>query len=182
MPISPDDLQKLKKPFGELVPDRDVTAERLRAIISGAKKIVTVGDATTERMIAFGILPDLAVIDGRERRARTNRKIKFPAKEFRCTNPSGEISKGAIAVLEQAAAAERSIVIVDGEEDLLALPLFYLLPSGSIVLYGQPLEGLVAVRITAAKKNEAKTLMDRIISSSKSGTTPGRMAEGRAKT
>jgi hypothetical protein len=53
-------------------------------------------------------------------------------------------------------------VLVEGEEDLLALPLFAMAPDGSVVLYGQPLEGLVVVRITQAKKNQAKNLMDRI--------------------
>ncbi len=52
--------------------------------------------------------------------------------------------------------------MVDGEEDMLALPLFVMAPIGAFVLYGQPLEGLVLVRITAAKRKEAKDLMDRI--------------------
>ena len=164
MPVSADVLQELKRPFGELVPDRDVTEERIRKIVSGAKKIVTVGDATTERLVSFGILPDLAVIDFRERRSLTGRRINYPAKEFGCANPSGTISKDAMELLEMAVKEDsRARITVDGEEDMLALPLFYLLPTGSVALYGQPLEGLVAVRITKAKQNEAKALIDRII-------------------
>jgi hypothetical protein len=34
--------------------------------------------------------------------------------------------------------------------------------EGSSVLYGQPLEGLVVVKITRAKQKQAKELMDRI--------------------
>jgi uncharacterized protein (UPF0218 family) len=172
MPVSADDLQKLKKPFGELVLDRDVTEERIRKIVSGCGKIVTVGDATTERLVSFGILPDLAVVDFRERRSATNRSFEYEAKELRCSNPGGTISRGAIQVLSKAAKEpSRCRVVVDGEEDMLALPLFYLLPTGSIVLYGQPLEGLVAVKITTDKQNESKALMDRIIA--QDVVTPG---------
>jgi uncharacterized protein (UPF0218 family) len=35
-------------------------------------------------------------------------------------------------------------------------------PEGSVVLYGQPLEGLVVVKIDEAKRKEAKDLMSRI--------------------
>jgi uncharacterized protein (UPF0218 family) len=51
---------------------------------------------------------------------------------------------------------------VEGEEDMLALPIFVMASEGAVVLYGQPLEGMVAVKITAAKRKQAKDLMDRI--------------------
>jgi uncharacterized protein (UPF0218 family) len=166
MPIRADVLQELKKPFGKLILDRDVTEERIRKSISGARKIVTVGDATTERLVSFGIIPDLAVIDFRERRSVTNKRIDYPATEFGCTNPSGTISRRALQVLEIALKARsRGRIIVEGEEDLLALPLIYLLPTNSVVMYGQPLEGIVAVKITKSKQHEAKALIDRIIPS-----------------
>jgi GTP-dependent dephospho-CoA kinase len=53
-------------------------------------------------------------------------------------------------------------VKVQGEEDLLALPLFAMAPKGSAVLYGQPLEGIVLVNITEEKQNQAKDLMNKI--------------------
>jgi uncharacterized protein (UPF0218 family) len=181
MPVSADDLRKLKNPFGELVPDRDVTEKRIRKLISGSKKIVTVGDATTERLVSFGILPDIAVIDFRERRSLTERRFNYPAKEFRCSNPSGTISSNAVEVLSMVAKRRsRSRVVVDGEEDMLALPLFYILPIGSIVLYGQPLEGMVVVRITSSKQDESKALMDRIVA--KVVAPAGKHATGHRKT
>jgi uncharacterized protein (UPF0218 family) len=181
MPVSADDLRKLKNPFGELVPDRDVTEKRIRKLISGSKKIVTVGDATTERLVSFGILPDIAVIDFRERRSLTERRFNYPAKEFHCSNPSGTISSNAVEVLSMVAKRRsRSRVVVDGEEDMLALPLFYILPIGSIVLYGQPLEGMVVVRITSSKQDESKALMDRIIA--KVVAPAGKHATGHRKT
>ncbi len=163
MPVSPDDLQKLKNPFGELIPDSELDEQRIRATIKGAKFVVTVGDATTERLVSFKIIPDIAIIDGKERRLATNHRASYPARELQCANPSGSITTEALEILRQAVTGTHPVrIVVEGEEDMLALPMFWMAPEGSVVLYGQPLEGIVAVNISASKKNEAKDLMDRI--------------------
>ena len=164
MPASPDDLQKLKNPFGELIPDHDISKAQILGAVRGAKKLITVGDATTERLVSFGIVPDLAVVDGRERRSVRDRQIRYPAKQFKCVNPHGTITLDAVEVLQKALKeSSPSIVNVEGEEDMLALPLFHFAPIGSVVLYGQPLEGLVVVKITLSRQKEAKALMHRIM-------------------
>ena len=162
MPISPKDAQFLKQPFGTLVADKDVTQQKISLALKCAKKVISVGDATTERLVSFGITPDVAVIDGKERRSKRDYP-NYKAEELRCVNPSGVISKDAVATLQDALKLQPPTrVIVDGEEDLLALPIITMAPVGSVVLYGQPLEGLVIVEITAAKQKQAKDLMDRI--------------------
>jgi GTP-dependent dephospho-CoA kinase len=162
MPISPKDAQFLKQPFGTLVADKDVTRQKISLALQSAKKVISVGDATTERLVSFGITPDVAVIDGKERRSKRDYP-NYKARELRCINPSGVISKDAAATLQDALKLQPPTrVLVDGEEDLLALPIFTMAPIGSVVLYGQPLEGLVIVEITSAKQKQAKDLMDRI--------------------
>lgn len=139
-----------------------MTKERISAMTTGAKKVITVGDATTERLLGFGITPDLAIVDGKERRLARNYP-RHDAKEVRCTNPAGTISQTAIELLRKALSEkEPVVVVVEGEEDLLALPVFAMAPEGAMVLYGQPLEGMVAVKITPAKRKQAKDLMGRI--------------------
>ncbi len=134
-------------------------------MLEDAKKIITVGDATTERLISFGITPDIAVIDGLERRSRRDHSINYHAKEMLCTNPAGTISKEAVHVLQIALETPPPITVkVQGEEDMLALPLFMMAPKGSAVLYGQPLEGMVLVNITEEKQNQAKDVMHKISS------------------
>jgi uncharacterized protein (UPF0218 family) len=163
MPLNPKDAQLFKRPFGTLVPDKDVTKQKLSSMLKGAKKVIAVGDATTERLVSFEIIPDVAVIDGRERRSKRSLPSGYPAMELRCANPAGTISKGAVKILQDALREKAPVrVVVDGEEDLLALPVFAMAPEGSAVLYGQPLEGLVVVEITPAKQRQAKDLMDRI--------------------
>ena len=163
MPLSPEDQKALKRPFGTLVLDAQITKQKIASLLKSARKIIAVGDATTERLARFGIIPDIAVVDGKERRSARNVPAGYPAKEMRCKNTPGGISKEAVDLLESALSEARPVrVTVDGEEDMLALPLFVMAPLGAVVLYGQPLEGLVAVKITAAKRKQAKDLMDRI--------------------
>jgi uncharacterized protein (UPF0218 family) len=153
----------LKRPFGTLVVEKEINKSKIMLMLDSATKIITVGDATTERIVSFGITPDIAVIDGVERRSVRDRSINYRAKEMFCTNPAGMISDKAIEVLQKALEASTPIRIkVQGEEDLLALPLFAMAPKGSVVLYGQPLEGMVLVNINEEKQNQAKELMNKI--------------------
>lgn len=165
--MNPYDTDLLKRPFGTLIADRDVTEHRIASLLKGSKKVISVGDATTERLTSFNIIPDVAVIDGKERRSKRNYPSNYAAKELYCTNPPGTISKDAVMILEDAISSQPPVrVFVDGEEDMLALPIFFMAPLGSSVLYGQPLEGLVIVKITIEKQKESKELMYRICSNS----------------
>ena len=153
----------LKRPFGTLVVEKEISKSKIMLMLDSATKIITVGDATTERIVSFGITPDIAVIDGVERRSLRDRSINYRAKEMFCTNPAGMISDEAIEILQKALEASTPIRIkVQGEEDLLALPLFAMAPKGAVVLYGQPLEGMVLVNINEEKRNQAKELMNKV--------------------
>jgi uncharacterized protein (UPF0218 family) len=173
MPLTPECIRILKEPFGNLIPDKNITRRRLHTILKNSKKIISVGDATTERLISFGIIPNVSVIDGKERRMKrayiSNSSLKGDqidktlAKELKCSNKAGTISKKAVEVLENALRMSSPVrIIVDGEEDLLALPLFLIVPEGSVLMYGQPNEGLVVVKINSKIRKKAKDLMDRI--------------------
>ena len=163
MPLNQKDARLLKEPFGTLIPDKQVTKQKISQMLKGSKKVIAVGDATTERLVSFGMTPDIAVIDGRERRSRRSYPTNYQAKELRCANPAGAISEEAVKVLQDALKMPPPVrVLVDGEEDMLALPFFAMSPKDAVVLYGQPLEGLVVVNITLAKQKQAKDLMDRI--------------------
>jgi len=161
--LESNDIQLLRKPFGTLIPEKQVTKKHISTMLESTKTIFTVGDATTDRLISFGITPQIAVIDGMERRSKRYRKIHYHSKLMSCNNPPGTISKDAVDVLRNALNSRLPVrVMVHGEEDLLALPLISMAPHGSAVLYGQPLEGLVVVRIDPGKQEQAKTLLSRI--------------------
>ncbi|HXW12466.1 MAG TPA: GTP-dependent dephospho-CoA kinase family protein [Nitrososphaeraceae archaeon] len=172
MSIPPEVLAELKKPLGKLILDSDITEKKIKKEIAGIKhKIITVGDRSTERLVSFGIYPDLAIIDGIERRQEKekildNRMSELKAKNFTkisCINPAGTITKEAINKIRFALTGEKDVLLhVIGEEDLLTLPACYFAPNDSLVCYGQPLEGLVLIKVNDSIKRKAKELMKSI--------------------
>ena len=133
--------------------------------------LATVGDATTARLLLFKIIPDVSIVDGKERRIKSSKfKIVLGgAKDsknlsfVRCSNKPGSVSRRAIATIRDALKMPFPVkIVVSGEEDLLALPLFVMVPNGSVVLYGQPLEGMVIVRIDEKIRWKARDLLYRI--------------------
>jgi len=167
--IPPNVLKELKKPLGKLVLDRDITERKLRKeIVVNNEKLITVGDRTTERVISFNIFPNLAIIDGIERRQVKNSTVpsrvidrkSVDATKISCINPPGSITKEAVDKIKFALSVEKNFVLqVVGEEDLLTLPVCYFAPSNTIVCYGQPLEGLVIIKVDHSIKRKAKELM-----------------------
>lgn len=171
MYISRENLRILKEPFGLLLKDNEITSSKLHSVLDRAKMIVSVGDATTDRLSLCGLIPSVYVVDGKERREKRpmvggESHPKSGLRELRCSNPAGTISKGALRVLQEALVlASESLpvkVFVEGEEDLLVLPLLFLVPDGSVILYGQPLEGIVVVKVSPEVSRKAKDLMDKL--------------------
>jgi uncharacterized protein (UPF0218 family) len=54
---------------------------------------------------------------------------------------------------------QSSEIIVDGEEDLLALIAISYAPDNSYIVYGQPLEGMVVVKATSDMKAEIAVIL-----------------------
>ena len=50
-------------------------------------------------------------------------------------------------------------ITVDGEEDLLVIPACIYAPDKSVVLYGQPNEGMVIVPVTSEIRNKTKSIL-----------------------
>ena len=72
----PENLrEQLKTPLGILLPENQVTKENVLKHTSSASFIITVGDATTEKMLKFDIIPSLQIIDSQEKRSQTRASI-----------------------------------------------------------------------------------------------------------
>lgn len=118
----------------------------------------------TETMQQLGRTPDVQVVDGVERRIRRSPPEVPYAALLKAENPAGSITFSAVAAIEDALVAEKPArVLVDGEEDLLALPAVDSAPIGSVVYYGQPGEGVVVVPVDERAKASAEELMSRMV-------------------
>jgi uncharacterized protein (UPF0218 family) len=162
--ITPELMEKFRQPFGVLLRGTfSETMKQLRAIICKEKpsKVVSVGDAVSKNLHEHGITPQVSITDNRSLRRRV-KPATFPAKKvFRTKNPQGTITEEAIIAMQEALRADEDAhVIVDGEEDLLTLIAVLYAPEDAVVVYGQPHEGIVVVKVTAEKKAEARALLE----------------------
>ena len=165
--LSPENLRILKEPFGTLLECSRINKKSIIRFTKQATLIITVGDATTDRLGSYRIVPDISVVDGTEQRVQRIRGGEFlsDSLNLECFNPAGHITEDAVNALEIAInACSRGPVrvIVKGEEDLLVLPLLIMLPLGSIVMYGQPTKGIVITRIDSISQKKAKHLLERL--------------------
>ncbi len=61
---------QLKIPLGLLLAENETDKTNIQKHLSENSYIITVGDRTTEKMIDFGLIPSLQIIDGQEKRKK----------------------------------------------------------------------------------------------------------------
>lgn len=158
----PENLRdQFKTPLGTLIPNDNVTKEGVLKNISDMSFIITVGDATTEKMVDFGLIPSIQIVDNQEKRIKrnplSNKGIKT---NLECSNPPAEITQESIDTIQKAIGSEAPVrITVNGEEDLLVIPVCLHAPLDSIVMYGQPNKGLVIVKVDSEIRNKSKYLL-----------------------
>ena len=158
----PDSLRdQLKIPLGILLPESKANKTNIKKYLSENSYIITVGDRTTEKMIELGLIPSLQIIDSLEKREKREPPKLANATELTVDNPAAEITPQSIDIIKKAFTMQPPIrLCVNGEEDLLVIPVCIYAPENSIVLYGQPNEGLVIVKITPEIRNKTQKLLD----------------------
>lgn len=159
----PENLRnQLKTPFGILLPNSQITKENVLKHISSDSFIITVGDATTEKMLKFGIIPSLQIIDAQEKRTkREPPSTEMVTTLISCNNPAGEITIESITAIKNSFRSKLPVrITINGEEDLLVIPVCLYAPNNSVVLYGQPNEGLVIVQIEDKIRKKTQLILD----------------------
>ncbi len=151
----------MKTPLGVLLPENQVDKSNIQKHLSENSYIITVGDRTTEKMINFDLIPSLQIIDGLEKREKRDPPKLDNATELTVDNPAAEITPQSIDMIKKAFTLQIPVrLFVNGEEDLLVLPVCVHAPENTVVLYGQPNQGLVIVRITPEIRNKVQGLLD----------------------
>lgn len=160
----------MKKPLGTLYTGkgRD-TIEKFSRKLANPTKLISVGDVTTFHLLEAGFVPDLCIVDNRTKRKPVSkdvseRNMDGVYAEILVDNPPGIITEELIKALSEALNSSTPLRIrVRGEEDLATLPVILMAPLGTVVLYGQPDEGVVFVEVTSEKKEEIKLLFEKLI-------------------
>lgn len=149
--ITDDARLQLAKPIGALL---EGTIEE--NIINASKwfqqnvseqdfHIITVGDVVSEGLLESDNLRDnikMMVIDGKTKRKKFQGKINTNTGDFSnqtIKSLPGCINGDSVSILDKLLQDnERYEVVVEGEEDLLALPLILLSDKNHYIIYGQP--------------------------------------------
>ncbi len=150
--------EKLKEPLGEILAGPGE--------LKHSKNIICVGDETSKILLESGLKPKVLIYDGKIKRKPVPIPAiirNFKAIEIRIKNPAGYITRESFDTIRSGLAdAGRFKIWVDGEEDLLTIVAMDIAPVGSIVLYGQPDEGMVVVRINKESKKRAKKILEQM--------------------
>jgi len=154
---------ELKDPFGSV--STDTTA----VLDAAGDPLVTVGDIVTYHTLDAGRVPDVAFVDERTERAAVDAEVSDGIEDGRfdrvvtIENPPGTLTAALLdGLVEALATGERTLVRVDGEEDLAALPAIAAAHDGASVLYGQPGEGVVHVTVDADTRERVRDLLGRM--------------------
>lgn len=138
----------LARPWGTLVPAVDddtlLTAQKVWDLLreehgDDFQPVITIGDVVTESFIEAGIPIRLAIIDGKTKRGIHEISGGNFTECRSVDNPTGEISAEAWTTIKDTIdGGEKTVIAVNGEEDLLVLPVVAEAPLHTIVAYGQP--------------------------------------------
>jgi uncharacterized protein (UPF0218 family) len=147
---------ELKKPLGEL--------SDLGSLMSKFqnRKLIAVGDVIVLSLLEKGIRPFISVYDFQTMRKGISAAQKeklgqaFP-NALLAENPAGGISEDLEKKCKQIS-KNGGAILVKGEEDLATLVFMRLSIDNSVILYGQPNQGVVAVECTKESREKAEQL------------------------
>lgn len=160
--LNGDIIAELKKPLGKLFPNFEDAIDE----ITSAEFLISVGDATFNNLMTNDIFPNVGIIDNLIQR-KDHCWDYLPIDEIlNAKNPAGTITEDLWETIEESISlaenGDNQLIVVDGEEDLAVLPCILIAPDNTIVLYGQPNEGLVLLNVSDLKQ-KAENLIDGFI-------------------
>jgi uncharacterized protein (UPF0218 family) len=161
----------LKQPLGILI--RGSFAETMKKLKNMVDKenppsIIAVGDTVSRNLTRNRFQPKLAIVDNKCMRKNIPPTLLATDTTVHVKNPQGAITEEAISTIQDALkSSQRVKIVVDGEEDLLTLIAIAYASENSFVVYGQPYEGIVVVKVTAAKKADIAEILKTMEASSK---------------
>lgn len=151
----PKSLRKeLSKPLGTLYKSVDLIEVSLRKQLKEQKMIIAVGDVTSKNLVEIGIQPQICIVDDITKRKPIQHNLNHTDRIIYVDNPAGvlteELIGNCIYSIQEATNDNPIIIQVKGEEDLAVLPCVINSPEDAFILYGQPDEGVVLVKVEKA--------------------------------
>jgi uncharacterized protein (UPF0218 family)/phosphopantetheine adenylyltransferase len=152
----------LKTPKGEVFATKD--GPPARRVVSkiyedSPKCVIAVGDVTASTVLKEGYTPEVMIVDGITKRGPFEEEF-MAERIYKIFNPAAVIYPEAWSVIDTAIQDDYySLIIVEGEEDLMGFPAVLLAPDDAVVIYGQPDVGIVWIPVNKENKKLAKDLL-----------------------
>jgi uncharacterized protein (UPF0218 family) len=166
----PDIMRKeMRKQYGVLYPgNAEETTQQILHDMGSPSKLISIGDITTFNIIKCGTIPDISVVDEKTHRKPVDidivkgiRHSNF--KTIHVANPAGCVTRNLVSALSKAMDCDAPVqIMVNGEEDLAALPAIVLAPPSSVVIYGLPNKGAILVTVTSGIKDQICSMLERM--------------------
>ncbi len=169
--VLPKHLRKsLKSPKGEIFSRKGLgAAEDACAYIRKHKltPIIAVGDLVSVNLMKVNCQATLSILDGKTKR---NDPVAYDIPTdvtLTATNAATEIRPEVWIAIELALTAgqtgKTAKLLIEGEEDLTALPAVALAPNGSAVVYGLPDQGIVVIKVATEHKQAVDTILQKMV-------------------
>jgi uncharacterized protein (UPF0218 family) len=143
----------------------DETMTQLKKLIDTEKPpmIISIGDVVSGNVIKYGIGAQVLVVDNQAMREAVTPLSPDVEQTLYLKNPPQMLADEAFSVMQKAIeSGKKTRILVDGEEDLMSIVAVIYAPLGAFVIYGQPREGIVVVRVTEQRKVGMRGLVDRM--------------------
>ncbi|MBO8181770.1 MAG: DUF359 domain-containing protein [Archaeoglobus sp.] len=162
----------LAKPHGRLYRGKGLETIQKIEELGKHTPLVCVGDMVSYYAFKAGFIPDMVIIDLKTVRGELDSEkvsfIKSRIEDYekrRVRNPPAFLTPELTSILAESVkelGKKKIALVVEGEEDLATLALVYLLPYNSLILYGQPGEGVVALVVTREQKNIIPGILEKM--------------------
>ncbi len=133
--------------------------------VSSGEGIISVGDAVTRALLESGVLPMVAVVDGRTKRGPFewgSLLERFP-RRLKCRNRAGGIDRELWLAVREALSSPPCLVEVEGEEDMAVIPAILEAGEGTLVLYGIPDRGVGVIPVSGRSKVRAWRIVEGMV-------------------
>lgn len=129
--------------------------------------IIAVGDLVSINLAKVNCQATLSILDGKTKRHDELDYDLVADVTFFAVNPAAELRPEVwIAIelaLEMRESEKTAKLLIEGEEDLTALPAVALAPTDSAVVYGLPDQGIVVIKVTTTHKQAVENILQKMV-------------------
>lgn len=156
--------QELKNPLGTLIKGtpKETMKELAKLVLKEKPEyIISVGDVVSRNILEKGIHPKIVIVDNKVMRESSPLFKTRTVNKIKVKNPAGTLTAETWSAIKQALRQKQPTqLLVEGEEDLLTLVAVLEAPKNSLIIYGQPYEGIVAVQVDKKNKKKAQQIIN----------------------